>query len=394
MRSKLLSLHLVLTILKSHADLFVNPLISIPSNTSMEMTPFLQATKQYLCLSLSRNAVSPVNQVFELSVEIFWCMLKSMRAQMKVSPVSVRRYLGGTRANHLQKEIEVLLNEIFIPILEMKHSTIRQKSLILGIFIRLCQDPQALVELYINYDCDRSSLENVYEKLMNIVSKIGQTHFAPPSKEELGQSGSSSKQDSRGGPAIPPSLSTAALVPESNKESYAGLSPEIKLRRQSLECLVAALRSLVAWSTHSSARQGGEEGAARASISEDGIGRQLAASQAGSHPDLSAPTPSWPETGASRAASTVPSNGMNTPVPTSATAPEGEDDVERFESAKARKTNLLEGIKKFNFKPKRGIAYLLEHGFIRSNSPQDIARFLLGNDGLSKAMIGEYLGEG
>ena len=88
MRSKLLSLHLVLTILKSHADLFINPLISIPSNTSMEMTPFLQATKQYLCLSLSRNAVSPVNQVFELSVEIFWCMLKSMRAQMKVSKTS------------------------------------------------------------------------------------------------------------------------------------------------------------------------------------------------------------------------------------------------------------------------------------------------------------------
>jgi brefeldin A-inhibited guanine nucleotide-exchange protein len=84
MRSKLLSLHLVLMILKSHADLFVNPLISIPSTTSMENTPFLQATKQYLCLSLSRNAVSPVNQVFELSVEIFWCMLKSMRAQMKV----------------------------------------------------------------------------------------------------------------------------------------------------------------------------------------------------------------------------------------------------------------------------------------------------------------------
>lgn len=84
MRSKLLSLHLILTILKSHADLFVDPLVCIPSNTSMEMTPFLQATKQYLCLSLSRNAVSPVNQVFELSVEIFWCMLKSMRAQMKV----------------------------------------------------------------------------------------------------------------------------------------------------------------------------------------------------------------------------------------------------------------------------------------------------------------------
>ena len=84
MRTKLLSLHLVLTILKSHADLFTNPLVSIPSNSSLEMTPFLQATKQYLCQSLSRNAVSPVNQVFELSIEIFWCMLRSMRAQMKV----------------------------------------------------------------------------------------------------------------------------------------------------------------------------------------------------------------------------------------------------------------------------------------------------------------------
>lgn len=273
----------------------------------------------------------------------------------------------------------------------MRHSTIRQKSLILGIFIRLCQDPQALVELYINYDCDRASLENVYEKLMNIVSKIGQTHFAPPSKEELGQHGSSSKQDNRsGGPAIPPSLSTAALVPESNKEAYAGLPPEIKLRRQSLECLVAALKSLVVWATSNSTRQAGEESSqARASISEDGIGRQLAASQAGSHTELSTPAqPSWPEVGSSRAGSVAPTNGLNTPVP------DAEDDVGRFESAKARKTNMLEGIKKFNFKPKRGIAYLLEHGFIRSRSPQDIARFLLGNDGLSKAMIGEYLGEG
>ena len=95
MRSKLLSLHLVLTVLKSHADLFINPLICIPSNSSLEMTPFLQATKQYLCLSLSRNAVSPVNQVFELSVEIFWRMLKSMRAQMKVGAAKDRLKLIG-----------------------------------------------------------------------------------------------------------------------------------------------------------------------------------------------------------------------------------------------------------------------------------------------------------
>lgn len=90
-----------------------------------------------------------------------------------------------------------------------------------------------------------------------------------------------------------------------------------------------------------------------------------------------------------------------------------EDDPSRSESAKQKKTTLLEGIKKFNFKPKRvrrvlfsatlyvvdlcgggvGISFLIETGFIPSKDPQDIARFLLKTDGLSKTMIGEYLGK-
>jgi brefeldin A-inhibited guanine nucleotide-exchange protein len=278
-----------------------------------------------------------------------------------------------------QKEIEVLLNEIFLPILEMRHSTIRQKSLILGICIRLCQDPQALVEIYINYDCDRAALENIYERLMNIVSKIGQTHFAPPSKEELTQNGNS-KQSGGSGPAIPPSLSTSALSGDSGTQ-YANLPPEIKLRRQALECLVAALKSLVSWSTPILATVKPEE-----RVSEDGVGRHQASnSQGGSTLELATPATSWPlDPRASFSASGT--NGVNTP--------DLEDDVGRLESAKQRKTMLLEGIKKFNFKPKRGVQFLVENGFIKSMAPQDIAKFLLTNDGLSKAMIGEYLGEG
>lgn len=84
-------------------------------------------------------------------------------------------------------------------------------------------------------------------------------------------------------------------------------------------------------------------------------------------------------------------NGASTPNPP---AVETFDDPGRFETAKLRKTTLLEGIKKFNFKPKRGIAFLVETGFIKSRQPRDIATFLLHADGLSKAMIGEYLGEG
>lgn len=63
-----------------------------------------------------------------------------------------------------QKEIEVLLNEIFIPILEMRNSTLKQKGVLLAMILKLCQDPQALVEIYLNYDCDRDALENIYER--------------------------------------------------------------------------------------------------------------------------------------------------------------------------------------------------------------------------------------
>lgn len=85
MRSKLLSLQLVLQILDSHLPIFVDPSAIIYSSSSDERTPFLQAVKQYLCLCLSRNAVSSVTQVFEISVEIFWRVLCGMRNKLKVT---------------------------------------------------------------------------------------------------------------------------------------------------------------------------------------------------------------------------------------------------------------------------------------------------------------------
>ena len=42
----------------------------------------------------------------------------------------------------------------------------------------------------------------------------------------------------------------------------------------------------------------------------------------------------------------------------------------------------------------QGIEFFIETGFLASSAPQDIALFLLNTDGLSKSIIGEYLGEG
>ncbi|KAJ1592439.1 hypothetical protein NDA15_002283 [Ustilago hordei] len=392
MRSKLLSLHLILTILQSHTAIFTDPSVIIHSTTTGEQTQFVQAVKQYLCLSLSRNAVSSVNQVFEVSCEIFWLVLDGMRTKLK-------------------KEIEVLLNEIFLPILEMRTSTAKQKSILLGVMIRLCQDPQALVEIYLNYDCDRTALDNIYERLMNVISKISQAHVSASADGKDGassggsSSGSAMPKTSGSGSAIPPTLSTATSSEIGSQDSalnssVANQSVEARLKRQSLDCLCSVLRSLVAWSSRASVatdpqgqvlsnHPGDNTGSPRAS--EDiRIGNETITVDSENLMDSSGhPSPAMGTQGSSLTLGSHTGSEI-----TRGHTPEPQDDPSRFENAKQRKTVLLEGIRKFNFKPKRGIDDLVKNGFIPSREPADIARFLLYADGLSKVQIGEFLGEG
>ena len=56
-----------------------------------------------------------------------------------------------------------------------------------------------------------------------------------------------------------------------------------------------------------------------------------------------------------------------------------------------RKRHYRTGLNIFNKKPERGIAYLIQRGFLE-HSPAAVARFLITRKGLSKQMIGEYLG--
>ncbi len=225
----------------------------------------------------------------------------------------------------MKQEIEVLFNEIFIPILEMRPATLRQKAALMGIYQRLCDDPQALVDIYINYDCDRNSLENIYERLINILAKIGQTQFAPSAKAELAAEQAGKSGDKANAAALH-SLGFSTEIPELAK--YTGLSPEQRLKRQSLECIVAVLRSLVSWVAASNRPPHQSEAVSRTSEDRNRL----------------EPSSDTAEGRTSFSRNSV----INTPE-----IPSASDDVERIEAAKQRKTSLLEGIKKFNFKPKR-----------------------------------------
>lgn len=67
LRSKILSLHLLLSILQNAGPVF----------RSNEM--FIMAIKQYLCVALSKNGVSSVPEVFELSLSIFVALLSNFK---------------------------------------------------------------------------------------------------------------------------------------------------------------------------------------------------------------------------------------------------------------------------------------------------------------------------
>ena len=89
MRSKLISLSIIRTLMNNNTEVFTSPLITIRGSSNSDPTSFGQAVNQYLRLAVSRNGASSVKPVFETSCEIFWLMVKDMRVILKVRHQSV-----------------------------------------------------------------------------------------------------------------------------------------------------------------------------------------------------------------------------------------------------------------------------------------------------------------
>ncbi|RDA92143.1 hypothetical protein CP533_5570 [Ophiocordyceps camponoti-saundersi (nom. inval.)] len=353
MRSKLISLHLIHTLLNNNMVVFTSPLCTIKNSKSNEPTSFLQAVKFYLCLSITRNGASSVDRIFDVCCEIFWLMLKFMRQSFKAS------------------QIEVFLNEIYLALLSRRNAHMSQKLHFVNILNRLCADPRALVEIYLNYDCEQT-VDNLFQTIIEDLSKFSTTPVAiTPATEQLYE-----EMRARTSPAtewqlkgiLPPPLTVAHIMPQ--QEAEQDIPKEYSMKRLSLEALVEALRSLMDWSA-SVRTDGGENNKADGDVAR--------ASAEELRPSID-PTPS--------------DSASRSELPLPPSTPVVDDDPDQLEKEKARKTALTNAIAQFNFKPKRGIKLLLRDGFIPSDSPQDMARFLLNEDKLDKAQIGEFLGEG
>ncbi|KAJ5812463.1 hypothetical protein N7474_008764 [Penicillium riverlandense] len=351
MRSKLLSLHLIHYLVNNHITSFTSPLVSIRnSSSSSDAMTLLQAVRPHLCLSLSRNGSSSVPRVFEVCCEIFWLMLKHMRVMMK-------------------KELEVFLKEIYLAILEKRGAPAFQKQYIMEVLERLGGDPRALVEIYLNYDCDRTALENMFQNIIEQLSRYSSTPTAAAAQQQASQERQKDKPEWRQQGTLPPSLTTANVA--NPQPIPPGVPAEYSLKQQALECLVEILRSLDNWASQDDQPVPVAPSSKSKSIDNS---RESLDTNAGAY--IASPRPETIDGG----------TGRSTPVP--------EDDPSQIEKVKQRKIALTNAIQQFNFKPKRGMKLFIQEGFIPSNSPEDIASFLLRNERLDKAMLGEYLGEG
>ena len=268
----------------------------------------------------------------------------------------------------------MFFKEIYLTILERKNVRSFQKLYIMRILSRLANEPQALVEMYLNYDCDRTALDNMFQRTIEHLSRISSTSITVSPQQQLLYQEQYAKYleldiDWHDHAKLPPSLTTASLMSPTNHDS--DLPVDFLLKQQSLECLVRILQSLVNWSQETLAATASRFPESEIKPSFENLRDSLEATHNGSSPRL------FP---------TDMTIGPSTPLI--------EDDPGQFEKAKQRKTALINGIRLFNFKPKRGIQALLNDGFIKNNTPDETAAFILQNDRLDKAMIGEYLGEG
>ncbi|KAL2825269.1 hypothetical protein BDW59DRAFT_73469 [Aspergillus cavernicola] len=357
MRSKLLSLHLVHYLVNNHVAIFTSPLLTIKNSSgSSEAMTFLQAIRPHLCLSLSRNGSSSVPRVFEVCCELFWLMLKHMRVMMK-------------------KELEVFMKEIYLAILEKRNAPAFQKQYFMEILERLADEPRALVEMYLNYDCDRTALENIFQNIIEQLSRHASVPTAVSSVQQQQYHEQHVKASSVGNEwhqrgTLPPSL-TSAHVASSQQPAAQSVPSEYILKHQAVECLVEILQSLDNWASQRSI----DQPAVRA-FSQKSVDNPRDSLDSGAPTFLASP----------RVDGTDGSTGRSTPVP--------DDDPNQIEKVKQRKIALTNAIQQFNFKAKRGIKLFFQEGFIRSNSPDEIATFILRTERLDKAMVGEYLGEG
>jgi brefeldin A-inhibited guanine nucleotide-exchange protein len=212
--------------------------------------------------------------------------------------------------------------------------TFNQRTSLLKSLNRIISEPSAdggrlLVEIYLNYDCDleATARENIWERLINALSKVMTTRYATDPNQKDAPSIPAAVSLTSGHDGLPPGLTTATLTTftkEQVKELYSATGDFNELKKRGLELMVKGiLRPLVAWCN------------AKAPSSNVAVESELKDSAS---PDKEKDT----------GLGLIKEGEEKKPKVAGSI-----DDPTQFQNLKHRKQVLLEGIKRFNQKPKK-----------------------------------------
>ncbi|KAK7363367.1 hypothetical protein VNO77_05507 [Canavalia gladiata] len=129
---------------------------------------FIDSVKAYLSYALLRASVSQSPVIFQYATGIFLVLLLRFRESLK-------------------GEIGIFFPLIVLRPLDGLEFPVNQKLSVLRMLEKVCKDPQMLVDIFVNYDCDLEA-SNLFERMVTTLSKIAQgTQNSDPNSVAVSQ---------------------------------------------------------------------------------------------------------------------------------------------------------------------------------------------------------------
>lgn len=147
-RSKQLSLSLIHNFVSS-------------SGPKLRASPtFVLALRKYVCGSLMQNCVLTNVEVAKVAYDMLHFVMVEFR-------------------QHLKQQVKIIFQNILFPIIDSQNATFAQKDLVLATLNRFAGHPQAVLDLFVNFDCVVGN-PGIFEQLVNAISKAVRSNHAVP----------------------------------------------------------------------------------------------------------------------------------------------------------------------------------------------------------------------
>lgn len=318
---------------------------------------FINEVKKTLIMSLIKNSVYPDPKIFHLAFKVFVQILDMFK-------------------DLLRNELGVFIEEIFLRILDSGNSTYKHKHVVLEVFKELCSNAETAVQLFINFDCSVDG-KDLFERMTDCLARIAQGKYATQEH--------------------------SLILPQQ----------ETELRGLALTIIVTLVSNIVEWAEVRGVeepRLQRESSPVRPEFSNAKRARSKS------------PNPSDRATSKSPAVdSEGNSEGHNESTDRESDATDsrpvrrkGIDDggypkkrhstkhsaavaqhtTQQIQNTKTQKAQQHEGVIKFNQKPRKGLEFLVDIGYLKEMNVEEVCRFFKNPlEGIDKTAVGDYLGE-